>query len=402
MSGYRKYAVMLALLFAAFVLVEYYRPKPVDWTQSLSNKDKIPYGTYVLYQLLPDLFKGESVSQVRLPIVNQLEENLLEVEEEEEEYVYEEANYVFIDQAFEADSLDMNTLLDFVHQGNNVFIGAHYFEDYLKDTLNFSTGHTPKTEKDSLELVFLHPQLKKKVAYKFDWEKANITIKPDSVSDLEVLGKNAEGGVNFVRAPLGKGNIYVSTVPLAFSNYYVINSNKAQYAATALSHLPVRQVWWDEYQNQGPLGENSIFRVILANDALSWAYYISLCGLLLFVVFESKRTQRIIPVQEKPRNTTLEFVQVVGNLYYNYRDHQVIAQKKINYFLEYLRLRYYESTNVLDHEFQERVSKKSGVESKEVGELFNLIHYIRNTDSIEEHTLWNLNKKLEDFYRLAS
>src|SRR5690606_28020185 len=130
-----------------------------------------------------------------------------------------------------------------------------------------------------------------------------------------------------------KGSFYLSSVPGAFTNYYVLKPRQNRYAAQALSHLPVAPVWWDEYQKQGPVGDSSVFRVLLCHDALTWAYYIALGALFLFVVFESKRTQRIIPVLEKPRNTTLEFVKVIGNLYYNHRDHRAIAEKKVNYFL---------------------------------------------------------------------
>ena len=51
-----KYLVVLCVLFVGLVLFEVYKPKPVDWTQTFSNKDKIPYGTYVLYSMMENLF----------------------------------------------------------------------------------------------------------------------------------------------------------------------------------------------------------------------------------------------------------------------------------------------------------------------------------------------------------
>jgi hypothetical protein len=39
---------------------------------TLVNKDKIPYGTYVLYDQLPRLLGTDSVETTRLPIYNQL------------------------------------------------------------------------------------------------------------------------------------------------------------------------------------------------------------------------------------------------------------------------------------------------------------------------------------------
>ncbi|MEL5996597.1 hypothetical protein AAFH49_20480, partial [Hymenobacter segetis] len=71
-STFRWYLLGLLALFGAYVALEYYRPKPVDWRPTLINKDKIPYGTYVLYDQLPRLLGTDSVQTTRLPIYNQL------------------------------------------------------------------------------------------------------------------------------------------------------------------------------------------------------------------------------------------------------------------------------------------------------------------------------------------
>ena len=75
MTTFRWYVLGLVLLFGAYVAVEYYRPKPLDWTPTFQNKDKIPYGTYVLYDLLPDIMGVEKreVRTIRVPIYNQIE-----------------------------------------------------------------------------------------------------------------------------------------------------------------------------------------------------------------------------------------------------------------------------------------------------------------------------------------
>ncbi|MEJ7659859.1 MAG: hypothetical protein WKG07_09645 [Hymenobacter sp.] len=47
MTTFRWYLLGILALFGAYVALEYYRPKPLDWSPTLSSKDKIPYGTYV-------------------------------------------------------------------------------------------------------------------------------------------------------------------------------------------------------------------------------------------------------------------------------------------------------------------------------------------------------------------
>ncbi|AKQ46712.1 hypothetical protein TH63_15530 [Rufibacter radiotolerans] len=399
MKSYRTYALALGVLFAAFVAVEYYRPKPISWQETFSNKDKIPYGTYVLYEVLPDLFKNQPVSMVRLPVVNQVEEK----EAQKKDSGATKVNYVFVNSEMKLGSQDLQALLRFAGRGGQVFISAHRFPSRLEKALGVKTRFSKKTKQDSLGLVFTHPQLANNKPVYYAWEKVDNTITLDSSAfKTTVLGRNTAGDTNFVQVHYGKGSFYLSSVPLAFTNYYVISPQESTYAAQALSHLPVAPVWWDEYQKQGPVGENSVFRVLLEHEALTWAYYIALGSLLLFVLFESKRTQRIIPILEKPRNTTLEFVKVIGSLYFNHRDHHVIAEKKVNYFLEYLRLHYFEATSTLDQDLETRIAHKSGVEEKEIAELFRIIRHVKSSDSLQEQILWQLNKKLESFYRQAS
>ncbi len=61
---FQLYLLGLVLLFGTYVVVDYYRPKPADRTPTFINHDKIPYGTYALYDLLPELLR-DSVRTVR-------------------------------------------------------------------------------------------------------------------------------------------------------------------------------------------------------------------------------------------------------------------------------------------------------------------------------------------------
>ncbi|GHA55781.1 DUF4350 domain-containing protein [Pontibacter akesuensis] len=388
MTAYRKYIALILLLFVALVLLDYFRPKPVDWSETYTREDKIPYGTYALYEVLPGIFKNEPVVSVREPIYNQLEDSTLE------------GNHIFINKAFEADSLDVNLLLDFVSRGNQVFIAGERFSSFLADTLHFDTAILQSTNPDSTALVFTsQPQARK---YTYPPNENSWFIEVEEQAGHVALGRNKAGQLNFMKVPFGKGTFYISSAPLAFTNYSLLTMQQSTYAATALSHLPVQPVYWDEYQKQGRPDDQSIFRVLMRYQALKWAYYVGLAALVLFLLFKSKRTQRVIPVLEPPRNATLDFVRVIGNLYFNTGNHKNIAEKNITYFLEYLRLHYHVSTTSLDSEMQERVVAKSGADATQVNEIFRLIHSIRQSKAISDQTLLQLNDYLEDFYRQTS
>ncbi|RDV14198.1 DUF4350 domain-containing protein [Pontibacter diazotrophicus] len=388
MKGYRRYIALIVVLFGALVMLDYFRPKPVDWSQTFSRKDKIPYGTYALYELLPEMFEGEPVQSVREPIYNHLQDSTLG------------GNYIFVNKFFAVDSLDTNLLLDFVQRGNDVFIASENFSFDLSDTLHFETDMLDNTDPDSTGLLFTtQPQQK---VYTYPANNNQFYLEVTQQEGHEALGRNKAGKLVFMKVPFGEGHFYISTVPLAFTNYQLLTLNQSAYAATALSHLPVQPVYWDEYQKQGRLDEQSIFRVLMRHEPLAWAYYIALFTMVLFLLFKSKRTQRIIPVLDPPRNTTLDFVKVIGSLYFNQGNPKNIAEKNITYFLEYLRLHYHMSTSIPDEELRERVIARSGADAEVVTNIFNLIHSIRQSDGIGEQTLMLLNNNLEDFYRQTS
>ena len=72
-----KYFWFLILMVVGYGLFEYYRPVPIDWSATYINKDKIPFGTKVLYELLPDVFEKQNVQSLRIPIYNHLTDNKL-------------------------------------------------------------------------------------------------------------------------------------------------------------------------------------------------------------------------------------------------------------------------------------------------------------------------------------
>ncbi|MDX5436549.1 MAG: DUF4350 domain-containing protein, partial [Pontibacter sp.] len=222
---------------------------------------------------------------------------------------------------------------------------------------------------------------------------------PDSEASYTVLGRYKAGKLNFISIPFGKGRFYINSVPLAFTNYQLLTLNQSAYAATALSHLPVQPVLWDEYQKQGRLDDQSILRVLMGHEALTWAYYLALLGMVLFLLFQSKRNQRVIPVVAPPRNTTLDFVKAISSLYFNKGNHKNIAEKKIAFFLEHLRLRYHIPTGNFNEELRERVISKSGADGELVENIFMLADSIWQSSAISDQTLMLLNNYLEDFYR---
>ena len=119
-----------------------------------------------------------------------------------------------------------------------------------------------------------------------------------------------------------------------------------------------------------------------------------------FVIFETKRKQRPIPVIKAPRNESLDFIKTVGNLYFEQSDHKNIADKKIQYLLEYVRTHYHLSTTeITNPEFHEHLAHKSGNPIINVEGLFTMIDILQGKQSIHQDELRILNEKIEAFLK---
>jgi hypothetical protein len=302
------------------------------------------------------------------------------------------------------DSNDTQSLLRFAAAGNSVFLAAQYMRlPELLDTLRIGVNDTLAIAlRDSLKVStsLVNPRLGGN-RYQFQRTFQNTSFfEFDSLtSAAAVLGRNSLNTPDFIRVGFGRGAFYLHLQPLAFSNYYVLNDTTTDYAFKALSYLPPdRDIIWDEYIHQGRVGDHSIMRVVMSMPALQWAYYTAIFGILLFVIFEGKRRQRIIPAIQPLQNTTLEFVNIVSRLYFQKQDHHGIARKKTLFFLEHVRTQYHLPTNRLDEDFAETLSHKSGYPLEKTKYLVWKIGQITTTGSITADGLLKLNDDIEHFY----
>jgi hypothetical protein len=215
---------------------------------------------------------------------------------------------------------------------------------------------------------------------------------------VQILGKNEINYVNFLRIRYGNGNFFLNTIPLAFTNYHLLNSGNNEYVNKALSHLPVQDTFWDDYYKDGNKYNASTLQYILSQQSLKWAYYIILCSVVLFIFFYGRRKQRIIPVIPPLTNSTVEFVETVGNLYYQQKDFKNIADKKITYFLDFLRNKYFIKLSNFDEESLQKITDKSSIPIAEIKSLFREIESINHSAKITEEELVNINHQIEKFY----
>jgi len=74
-----------------------------------------------------------------------------------------------------------------------------------------------------------------------------------------------------------------------------------------------------------------------------------------------------------------------------------MADKIIRHFFDYLNTRFFIRSQTLSDDYIDKLSRKSGQETSEVKKLVQLIQSIRNSESISDTTLLELNSRIEKF-----
>ncbi len=386
-----KYILYISAAFGLFVAVKLLGPKQYNWTVTYSHQDKNPYGAYALNALLGSIFPAGKV--------NHSYKTIYEINDS----LKAGSNILIISSNFSAGKEDTDVLLRHVGSGASVLIAAQYFWGHFADTLSVETydyffkGGDIFTKADSATLKFSNPHLD--TAREFYYRRDNIHnyFSRFDTTRTTVVAKNDRDMPVAIRVKWGKGSFILASTPMIFTNIHLLSRNNHELAAGLLSHMPDAAVEWTEFYHVGRMEIGTPLRFILSTEPLRWAYYILIVSILLFMLFELKRKQRIIPVIAPLENTTLEFVTTIGNLFYQQSEHKNIAEKKIQFLLEHIRTTYWLNTGKLDEEFVQTLSRKSGRPADVIADLVRWVVAIQAKEKITADELFALNEKMEQF-----
>jgi len=391
------YIVIAALTLALLMLLQYNTPKAVNWYPSYVSTHKIPYGTYVLSDIMQNLF-GEKAQKVNRSPFEFLNAN-----------TDIQGTYFFVDRHIEFGEAELNTMLDWISDGNTLFMASEGFEQQLLDTLGLDTGdlYIDLNEERSYRHRLVHPKLRagdgaifRKDDYASYFKKIDTanTIIIGSVASLSKDKAVGDNYFNVVERKFGDGEIILSCFPKAFTNYFVLKDDNKDYTAGLLSYLDgSRNIYMDNNYKSGKSVHTSPMHVFLNTKELKWAYYLVLIGALIYIIFEGKRKQRAIPVVLPLKNQTLAFTRTIADMYYEKREAKPIAEHKIANFLEYIRSRFHLGTIQREEEFFMNLASRSGHSVEEIQRLFTFLEQLRNQKTVSDNELKELNTSTEKF-----
>jgi hypothetical protein len=328
------------------------------------------------------------------------------------------ASLIMIDSYIEMDSFTVRHLLDFVKNGNSMFVAleetpyellSHFVPSI--DSSGYKKFHMQAINVGFMEdgLPFndklrFHYQFLKRVdvygwgGYTHDNFKNRIAgenVKPISFFNDTII--------NCFYVPYGKGKVVFHTNPILFTNYNLIKKDGYKNASNVLSHLNGGKIIWYQYsyfdQNDDHNRGTNPLKFLFSHYTLKAGWYVLIASILIFLLFRSKREQRIIPVIYKHKNASIEYAKAVGSLYYKRRSHSGIANELYAVFLSDIRTRYQIVTSGEQKLLIERISQKSEVSTDILEDLFK--HFdARHDVNATPRQLIKLHKALENFNKI--
>ena len=330
--------------------------------------------------------------------------------------------YLFIGKQCYLRHLEIDSLLGYAEKGNDVVFIAEELPDTLMKALTYYgkqlslqkiDENKVKVNFDNLYLDSFTFQFRfrnKKMDEVISWvyfndiSKKNIYNTDYYASRFIELSK-LNGKPNFVKFKVGNGFVYVHTNPILFTNYFLNDSIGFKHLGNVFSEINVKSILYDvESKNYKQDAEKLIrqsdtpLSFILKQPALKMAWYIIIIAVLLFFLFKAKRNQRIIPVIDQKRNTSLQFTETISRLFFYTANHKKVAEIKMNIFTAFVRSKLGIPTHNVTDETYKAIAIKAKVKEEDVKNIFNYYNIqIASNLSIDDKELIKFHQLLQLF-----
>jgi len=385
--------------------------KMPDLGETYSHNDKRPFGSYIAYRQLEEMFYR-----------NNIRDEKRNFEDSWQAMGDTNCIYICLGKALYTTDEDVDAIMSFVKEGNDAFLAIEQFDSNLLEKLHLKTSWNMSPSYIFGAKPYTNTGVKMKVdgvedtaVYRYFYIPFGYNFTSFNSANTRVLGVNEYGKPNFIVIFKGKGRIFMHCDPRAFSNYFLLQKNNYQYLEKAFGYLRAYpdHVYWNNYyvtlrskddavnrrNNRNNDNSFSSMSEIMKHPPLKAAFWLTLLLLLLYILYTMKRRQRTIEMVKPNENTTVTFTETIGRLYLQKKDNKNISDKMITYLNEHIRNKYFLNTNLVNHEFMSTLSRKSGVPFEKVETLYRSVQHAQQNMEINDYQLLSLNEQIQGFYK---
>ena len=387
---------LVMLLFASCS-----QEKETDWSASMDRNGKEPYGCQIAYQHLNELYPhadiqrgGSIMSYVKS--INRKTTNL-------------GGHLIFlISTNFWIDSLGMTELNTFVENGNVVVLFSEKMPKVVTDNFHVKPMNVSHFFNDK----HTDSGMIQQVSIQYNTDLHDFRFRGDLIRPFSFVSDSIEndtslhaiiGYTDSNKAPhilvrhSGNGAFILGSSAIPFTNYFLLQGENRHYYEYLLSWISENMASIRWYSKALLIANQDEGNSWLKFPPLFYAFISILILFLLYAYFEGKRRQRAIELWPIKKNASLEFVETVGQLYFNKGDHKNLAEKMIRLFQDFLRQHYQLKSNTWNEELALNLARKSDIPLQECKECISFIDYICHTSQIEEGDVKSLYFFLKKF-----
>lgn len=395
------YIILLSLSFLQACQQE----KKTNWNVTLDRNRKDPYACYIAYHHLASIYP-ESTIKSGGRVMTQIKDVIRAKNSAQSGHVI-----IVVCKRFELDSTEFDQVVQFVGLSNALCIFSEEYSPNIYDYFNvkhksdsnrlFFEVKNDTIPNQEIGLIFndtIH-------TYHFNGLSVNSYFEMDSiVSDSIIdLGFATQGEVrrsNMLIRYTNNGAFLVNKAPLAMTNYFLLQDDNKSYYEHVLSYFSEypTSVTWFSFLTKYPSEETEFdWRNLFKQPALFFAFVLLIAMMILYVLFAGKRRQRIIPIVDQSKNTSLEFIETVGNLYFTKKDNANLAEKMIRHYLENIRLKYALRSTDLDAQFANQLANKVNQSIEKTTAFVSYLNYIRASEDVTDIDIQHLYQQLKKY-----
>lgn len=383
MKASRVYIIGMAVFALLVIVLQLQMPKRFIWRPTYAPADIEPLGAYVLdsvlRQSMPHGYTVEHKSlaqlahekEVRNVVMVSEEQALTDIDAKALHTLLKRGARVLMANAYEyygstpdsilarefgvfvraQGSIDFREVRSFINTNNKQPLDSIYwhggdgYDARLFQVSRLLTGcylfTDPDVPMDELAHVEVHENGSHTYEMFFRANRAALdSVDVDTLYDrLYDTGEPVERPVA-VSIKEGKGELVYLSTPRLLTNYGVLDPEAGPLVMRLMNRLGnravVRTVSYATTDAQEQYSRMPT-HYLLSHPPLRTALQVAIVGILIFMVLHARRRQRVIPLHKPARNNSLEFVQLIGSLYFQHHDNADLLRKKFQLWAETLR-----------------------------------------------------------------
>jgi hypothetical protein len=377
-----------------------------NWTVQFQPFDKHPRGTFLFHRLLQVHISGKNMY-------------LAETKEALDSIMAAKSKprtYLFVGNIFALEEAEIDSIISEVSKvGSNLFLSFNKTGSNISDHL-FDEFHL-RSDYDVKQTVFTS---------RGDYEMWNVYQK-DTVAQFwkafgDVETKGASQALssfmemdNFISIEMGKGKVFVHTNPNMFFNYQLTRTPGFEYASYAIDQLPKNRdvillelgrmpddfgnTDTEESTGNKMKEDTSYLRILFEDPFLRTALILAIVGILLYVLFRSRRKRPVVPYLAKKKNMTLAFTETITSIYYSKQSPYGLLQLQKKNFYTVLLKHFFVDLKRREGNRELRIlSEKSNKPFEEIEAIVNQLE-TQEVSAVNDETITEMAKRLRQFYK---